>query len=465
MRPLSATLIVGLVAVVALGGLSMPAQADVTGAFKSTITVLPQTAAAEAGPLRFDLQGALDITVALSGLRSTVHSHLGLAGVEDVTIRYAASLGAFEFQGDLVFARFAGTCLIAFDAGCERIQPNPVPQSSGKLRFLKKRVETRASLAGVTIRNLAMIEDTVTNGFVCEACGRRLGSGFERFDLVLGGTLAPTGVLRSEWASRSAVAFGDVFSMTGQTPSGITVGAEIGICAERHPNVAKGHSWPYRVNPHCAGVEVGLDEVRTLRPLAKPDLLFDFERFRVAGVPLGSGLTADTEAVCERTLECRLSATVRHAGPVPIRATFNVEDLFGFELGDATLAVDTGLGTLEFFFANAARLAFVTADLEAALNPSTNPATLGFSGALVPGGGLLFTDVSLEVPRGGLTLTVDARFVNDDLVRPAPGASPAELTRVSFGLATAFGPFELEAENAWNLAGLREMRVEMGMAF
>lgn len=41
-------------------------------------------------------------------------------------------------------------------------------------------------------------------------------------------------------------------------------------------------------------------------------------------------------------------------GPLPIPATFNVEDLFGFVIGDTTFAVETGLGTVELFFANTA---------------------------------------------------------------------------------------------------------------
>ena len=180
--------------------LNVPVSADVTGTFGPHISLRPQSTISEIELVDFDIQNDLTLTAVISGLRTTLHTHFGIAGVEDVILDFSSTLGALDLSGQLVFARFPAGSF--------------VPRSN--LRFLQKSIWTNISLGGVSFSNHAIFEDT-------------------------------------DWPQTPAFAFGDVIKILGTTPSGIEISGQTGICLDPIPNKIKKHRiGDYTVNPHCA---------------------------------------------------------------------------------------------------------------------------------------------------------------------------------------------------------------------
>jgi len=105
-------LIIAFVVMAMIGTFAAVTKADVTGSFTTHISIHPVCTGfpaewlegcpgpweTEIQPLWFDFQNEINITVVISGLSTTLHSHFGLAGVEDVTLNYAATLGALDIR-------------------------------------------------------------------------------------------------------------------------------------------------------------------------------------------------------------------------------------------------------------------------------------------------------------------------------------------------------------------------------
>ena len=428
-------------------GFAFSAQADVTGSFSTHIGVVPQTTATEVEALDFDIQNAINLTVVISGLSTTLHSHFGIAGVEDVQLTYAATLGALDINGQFVFGRFAASCL-AVGPNCLRafIFNNTVPQQSD-MRFIKKRVKTSISLGGVSFENLAMFEDVTTNGPVVE------DSVQPGVDTVFGGMpSAPT------WGQTPVYGFGDVITLAGQTPSGVSIEASTGICAELHPNVIKKHSWPYRVNPHCAGVEfentgTAEDPSWTINNsnFLKPDLMFDFETLNITGVPIASGVTSNAFVNCVRTTQCSLTNTFNFSGtgPIPFSVSFFFQDLFTFAFNGAELTFSTGAGELIVEVLADGTIGAVEVDLSTTLNPDTNPATLNVNANMTPGVGLTDADISLAITRSNVDFSIAADFSASD----NPAINAADFEDVTFSVGTTMGAVDVSTSATFGAFG------------
>ena len=444
-----------IAAILAFGAFT--AHADVTGSFTTSINVLPdsnQTVDSEIGLLEFDVENAINLTVVISGLSTTLHSHFGLAGVEDVTLSYAATLGALDINGQFVFGRFAASAVGIGANGISIMSLwNPYPQQN-EMRFIKKRVEMGISLGGVTFNNLAMFEDVTLNGPVVEDA---FGAGA---DLVYGGlpsTVVNSGgfPLTAEWPQTPVYGFGDVISLSGQTPSGVSISASTGICAEQHPNVIKKHTWKYRVNPHCAGIEFeAVDGQYRLVDdgFVKPDLMFDFENLTISGVPVASGVTASAVINCVKTTACSMTNTFNFsgAGPIPFSASFLFSDLFTLTFAGAELTFTTGPGTLVIGLTDTGELEVVDLDLSTTLNPDTNPATFFVDATFDPGQGLESADVGLNISRSNVDFGIEATFEQPS---GAAAGDPAEFDSVSFSVGTAFGAIDMSTSASFGAFG------------
>jgi len=407
------------VAFAMMAGFGFAAQADVTGSFTTSIGVdLPDSVQSptEQEQLEFDVQNELNVTVVISGLSTTLHSHFGIAGVEDVALTYAATLGALDISGQFVFGRFAGFCAIPgggpFAPGCPApFITNVTTPVASDLLFIKKRVETSISLGGVSFQNLAIFEDVnFPNDNV----------GFETYE-----------------EADQEFAFGDVLTLSGQTPSGVSITAETGICASRSPNVIKKHSWPFEVNPTCHPANQ-----QTPSQTAKPELMFDFETMNISGIPVASGVTASANVVCVRTTDCTLTNTFDFSGasPIPFSASFVFTDLFTLAFDSASLTLSTGPGTIVLDFADTGELELVDLDLSTTLNPDTNPANFSIAADFAPGTGLTDATVGLDISRSNVDLGLDAVF---------DGGPPATFSEVTFDVATTVGAVEVSTSGTF----------------
>ncbi len=376
---------IALVAVAAMGIFASQALADVTGSFGTHISIRPQSTADEFSLIDFDIQNDLNVTVVISGLSTSFHTHFGIAGVEDVLLRANATLGALDLQTLLVFGRFAFGSIIPF---------------YDTLHFVKKYVKATLSLGGVTFTNEAQFEDT--NAFVSQT---------------------------------PAYAFGDVVSVTGQTPSGISIMAATGLCMQKVPNSIKKHFrlTPYTVNPDCA-----------TQP--KPDILFDFEMLTVSGVPLAPGVTGSSTLNCVTINACVLTMTARFSGgPIPFTATFTFIDLLTLSFGGATLVLSSGGGQLIIGITPAGTIGAVGISVNTTLNADTNPATLSISGSITPGVGLTSAVVTLTIERAGLILGATAVF---------SGGPPATFQSVTFSVSLPGSALSLDATTTFTPLGL-----------
>ena len=259
----------------ALGFYSTVAQADVTGSFGINISLnsidcmdvaiySTQTQVVQLGDqpcestvFKIDFETDLNVNVAISGLTMGLHSHAGVTGLEDVILSFAATLGALDVEDEFAFAQ-PFKWLVAGDG---QLIPACVENEEGSgecdLLFVKKRVSATISLGGVTFSNLAIIEDTTfpapcLAGSVANGCLESLfGDAYK--------------VLKAQTESYQVgnqhFGFGDVVTIEGQTPSGITIKGVTGICASSGYNKIKKHSWKYKVNPDCVGGLARADQV------------------------------------------------------------------------------------------------------------------------------------------------------------------------------------------------------------
>lgn len=332
---------------------AVPAQADVTGSFSVHVTVLPespspqpgQTPSSEISPVEFDLQNEINVTLLISGLSTTLHSHFGIAGIEDVIFKSSVIFGAIELRSEIVFGRFDAS-------GSLPDKPTPA--------FVKQRTKTILTLGGFTFRNLAIFEDT-------------------------------------NFPQTPELAFGDLLTLSGQTPKGLAVTAQTGICIERQDNEIKKHSWPFRVDPACHG-----------QP--KPQLLFSFQRFSLSGLSLVPGIVGSTVVTC-RIQHCELTNTLDIINLlIPLKTTFHFDNMFPMTFDKAKLAFTTGMASVTFHFNSAGMVTKTAFTLAPTINPSSNPATLEVKGTVKPGIGLTSGSIGATVQRNALSVEARANF-------------------------------------------------------
>ncbi len=416
-------------------------RADVTGSFGINVLYGPlpctqvvvgpaQTPAnlgdqpCETTVYKLDFQGDLNVNVAISGLVVGLHSHLGNTGLEDTIVTFNAVLGVLDVYDEFVFAQPFGR--VTDNSGTENFICYENAPGSGEcdLFFVKKRVTASVGLGGLELTNLAMLEDvnfpdcTRLPGFLCDP-------------------VPPTPVYTPEAQS---FGFGDVLTLQGQTPSGVTIRGATGLCAQYAYNLIKKHVWFYTVNPDCAA--------GTQTPSPKPPLFFDFESVEVVGVPLASDLTLTVSALCDQTtgFACRWTLEAAHTGsplfnPIELSATFT--SLAGpFTFSGGKLIVSAGSGTLEIRLDGTLEVDLLLATFQLTLNPDTNPATLEVNLTIdakesFPGDqtGLEGAAFSLSVERAGLDLTLSALYAGN----------PVVLQRLSADLGSQAGAIDLAA--------------------
>jgi hypothetical protein len=407
---------IALVALLALGFYSATTKADVTGSFGLHLSFNPiacmdvpiyvsQTESVQLGDqpcektvFKIDFQTDLDINIAISGLTMGLHSHAGVTGIEDIILSFAATLGALDIEDTFVFAQPFGTIV----AGDGQLIPACYENEEGgecDILFVKKRVEMSISLGGVTFSNLAILEDVTFPE--CYA--------YEPYGCINLDTLVI--LIKPEGATYTVAdqhfGFGDVITIEGQTPSGITIKGETGICAQQLTNQIKKHLWSFTVNPDC------VEGAQT--PSLKPPLFFDFEKIWITGIPLTTDLTADLHVACEQpSIACEFELDLTFTGsplfPV-ITAELGFANIVGpFEFVEASLVLPAGPLTLTFTFDAVLEITEIEADISFTLNPDTNPATVDVEVVAEPPDGITSVEVDFTVVRSGLVLIAAADF-------------------------------------------------------
>ncbi len=347
------TIITAICAFVSM--LSVDGHADVTGSFTTHIAVSPQvlteegqTPSSEIAPLFFDLQNEMNVSVILSGFNTTLHTHFGLAGLEDAILKFGVTIGSMDWQSELVFGRFDND--------------DTIPDKSDP-SFIKQRVTTTFTVGGATLKSLAIFEDT-------------------------------------NFPQTPEFAFGDVITISGQTASGITVRSRTGFCANRSANAIKKHTWTFSVAPGCHGEPkpnlVFAFENLTIRGIP------------IAPSITGKAVVDCVEITdCGMT-----QTLVVAGGPVPVQATLEWKDLFALSFGSASITFSSGVGSLIIDFDSLGSLSGISVSISPTINPDSNPATLDIDASVTPGQGLTSGSAAIEISRGPYTLEFSAEFGN-----------------------------------------------------
>ena len=374
----------------------------------------------ESTVFKLDFETDLNINITISGFLISLHSHAGVTGFEDVILSFAATLGSLEVIDTFVFAQPFGL----FVAGDGQTIPVCYENASGSgvcdTLFVKKRVEVSISLGGVTLSNLGFFEDV---------------------NFPNPGTIKPLGAIYT--VQSQSFGFGDVLSLEGQTPSGITLLLQTGICATAtENNTIKKHSFPFVVNPDCVqGAQ---------SPSLKPPLFFDFEKVEIKGIPIAASLTTEFLAFCTGVLTCSFTNTFSLSGAILfslLQVSFTFENITGpFTFSAITIQLQSAPLTLTLIFNSLLELTSVTATAAFMINPDTNPASLQLSLSGSPGSGISSMTATINVVRGGLTLSASAAFVGDN------GA--VKFSKLTIGADATLGVLSVEADLGMEPTGI-----------
>lgn len=355
-------LLIWIFAVCAFG---TTAWADVIGSFETHILLVPQTTLSEIELADFDFQNDLTMTVVLSGLSTTFHTHFGIAGVEDIVVTSNASIGFLNITTTLAFGRF------------QAFQVTPFYPS---LHFLLKEVEATFNFGGINLTNTSQIQDI--NAFINQT---------------------------------GAYAFGDSFRIQGQTPSGVGVVAEAGICMTQQSTAIKKHFGlsRFRVNADCFTTP-------------KPDLLFDFENVSISNIPIAPNLTGSIRINCIQNNPCGLVQTISFAGdPIPFIAGLTFTDLLNVSFNGANITLLGENATLVIAISPVGTLSFATVTVNSDFSP--DPLSVRLTATFVPGAGLTSANLTINVqPANGLGFGANVTF---------GGGPPAELQTVRVSMA------------------------------
>jgi hypothetical protein len=376
--------------------------ADVTGSFGIQVSFAPIACQSvivqspsvplgdqpcESTVFKLDFETDLTINITISGLIIGLHSHAGVTGFEDVILSFAATLGGLEVKDTFVFAQPYGLIVAGDGQTIPACYENEPGSGTCDTLFVKKRVEVTLSFGGVTLSNLALFEDV---NFPSPGATKPLGAVYT--------------------AQSQSFGFGDVFTLEGQTPSGITLLFQTGFCAENKSNSIKKHSFSFSVNPDCvAGAQT---------PSLKPPLFFDFEKVAIQGIPIAASLTTEFTALCTGVLTCSFTNSFALTSTILfslIKVSFTFENITGpFTFSSITLQLQSAPLTLTLVFSSLLELTSVSATVALTLNPDTNPASLSLSLSGSPGQGINSLKATLGVVRGGLTLSIASSFVGEN---------------------------------------------------
>jgi len=383
-------------ALVITGIVGLTANADVTGSFGTHFSLTPQSTASEFSLVDFDVENDLNVLLLLSGISSGLHSHFGIAGIEDIILTMTATLGAFEFDSRVVFARFPFADVIPF-------YPS--------IHFVQKRVNTTLNIAGVEFSGTTAFEDTAV--FISQT---------------------------------PAYAFGSVFGISGETPSGVSVDGFVGICMEQAPlNIKKHPSLSqFSVDPDCATTP-------------KPDVTFNFETLTISGVPLAPNLLGSSVMNCVTFNACLLNTTLSFSGGVvPFSTTVTFDNILDLVLGNTILTLFQGPATMSLIILPTGSVGSISLTISSTLNPDSNPANFSLSASVSPGIGLTNAVAAMGINRSGLTVGITAVF---------GGGPPATFQSVTFEFETGVSIIDIETSGTFTPTGLSSADIFLTLNF
>jgi len=408
-------------------GLAQVSKADVTGQFNIDITLNPQTNAQEAVPFFFDLQSNLVVNITVSGMTFAMDLGFGTTGLEFAIVSIGTNLGALAIRDEFIFASPFGcssptwlgvvaTLSDNTDGGlagqCVGLFVTPIGSSSGGINdasigFFGKRVDMQLDIAGISLGILALFEDVdfpdIHGANDIDSIGAVDGSDHEH-DHFLSTDLYFTGVTDTTLNNQTpSFGFGSIFTISGQTVSGIRVTNIVGLCADNAiKSRIKKRKFIGAVNSGCITA-------------AGPLFTFDVERLHIEGIELGGiNLSKWIEFRPLLPMEAQLDVSFSLAGVADVKGSFHSNDISTIMIDTITVSVSSGNFSVLFEDINA-DLAFdrVTSRTTLILNPNQNPASFSSTTVAETAVGITAQSLKLSVTRLGLTVAISTEFLQD----------------------------------------------------
>lgn len=400
-----------LAALLAIGFWCLTGQADVTGNFGLQVSFTPLPCKdlrgfnipgishqpCESVLLQFDFETEVNIAFTMSGFTLGFHSHAGATGLEDIILTLAGTLGMLDIIDFIVFAQPFGVvsiplgCAIGID--CEDEIPTCYEDAPGSdvchAFFVRQELEFSLpdlcslfgfSCRGTRLTNLVLLEDV---------------------HFPTPGAAKPSGAIYTPQSQ--SFGFGDLITLSGQTPNGITATGQTSFCTAQAGTQIKKHGFALSINPDCAWGQQTLS--------ARPPLFFDFESFSVRGIPLSRGITLDVLVECASStgLLCAFASTLvltktQLFDQLSLTTSFTGSPFVagGFSISSLTV-VASGVPLLVSIAVNPSTLALnsLSATANFIVNPDTNPANLRIVAVGNPA--ITAFEVQLSAKRSGFT--------------------------------------------------------------
>jgi len=387
--------------------------------------------------IKFDIESLIIVNLTLEQASLSLNSAVGIAGVEHLVIIGNATLGMLE-----VISEFWLAAPFEFVLDVN-LMPNTVIIPPGKMLFVKKRLTMTISNGGVTVKNLALFEDvTFPNPGASYGETDCDGDGNPEGSCVGGVETNPADSYQTQ-----SFAFGDLITLTGQTPSGVTVTGQLGICATNAGNAIKKFSASGSVNPECASQ-------------IKPDLLFDFMSLAISGIPLAVGVNGSANISCVKVTKCSFTNVISlSGGPIPLSTSLIFSDLFTISFSGVNIRLDYGAILVNVNINNKFEFSSVSLSFSQTLGSGDLSARLSGNANFTKGTGLTGASLNLAVTRGTFNANHALMLVRD----PISGA-------LKFGsLAIAMGfnlsPALVSLKVAFGAAGLSQAGFSVGLIF
>lgn len=399
-------------------------KADVTGFFEIASTIIPQSTSSELSTVQIDFQNNLTFTLQVGVFGWSFHGHGGITGMEDIITSIFLALGPLRIEPQVVMAQAFQPIFTSTGLAIPVCLPDGTGTGHCDFFFVSYRWATSLTLLGVTLKNLAIYEDTT---FPDPTIGKPVGATY--------------GVQSQSFG------FGDVVSFEGQTTGGISIKGATGLCGQNLPKKIKHHDLPYSVNPICIPGKSG-----------KLPFFFDFESFSVTGVPIASGIVIGTDIECVTIFACVVTNSLSvNTGPIPFSAIVVLSDLLSLDIQSIAVSLTQGAGTLTLQIGSGGAVSLSTLSLALLLNPSTLPGRLNLTISGAPGVGITDLDVSFSVTRSILTATAIASFTGSSGV-----FSFSRLVAITSAQA---GVVSLEARASFAFLGLESFNLDASVAF
>lgn len=428
-------------------GISASAQAEITGSSRidasmkpipcTLVDVIDLDTPCERTILTFDIESIISVSLVSDDMRLTTDLAAGIAGLEHGLFSWDATMGELELSAKLWFAT-------PYESVTDvNGLPNTVIIPPGDLRFVTFRLATEFSQGGLFFRNLAMVDDVTfpspSADYGTSDCD---GDGADEGTCVRGEETNPANQYQT-----SSFAFGDIITLFGQTPSGVLVNAEVGICADTSSVRVKKASDGNSVNPECATDP-------------KPDLLFDYTRFSVSGIPIGPEITGRSSVNCRQVSECALTSSFNvSGGPIPLSTNFRIEDLFSLRFSNSfSVRAETGPATVTIGFSNF-EYSSIRLNFRQAFTFGTFSANLSGSTGIRRGTGITGANISLSVSSGTFNAGHSLSLIRD------PDEDGLRFGSLNVNMGVNLDPGSVSIRAAFGRTGLSEAVVSIGMQF